>query len=221
MKVLKGIELIQGSNEDSNIYVIDGEIIVDTGTGKLFLEHKNEIAEKFDAKNIVSIINTHSHFDHTGGNKKFRDWLKASIYCHAMDRDSIEKGDTLAKLFGETPKTVTIDNTIEDGDLIRTKNFSFYVIHTQGHTQGSICLYEKNKKILISGDTLFENGIGRTDFPGGNEKEMINSIKKLSNLDINYLLPGHGQLKMTGVNFYIKSVLNLLTKNRISYVDRV
>jgi len=209
MQVFNGILLMGGVGYDSNIYLIDGEVIVDTGTGSFFNEIKEEIENcGYNVEKIKTIINTHCHFDHTGGDKKFRDWLKAEIAIGKGDKKAMETGEgTLAEAFGETARSITIDRTLKNGDKIKTKHFEFTVISTPGHTPGSICLYEKNKKILISGDTLFENGIGRTDYPGGDKKEMIKSIKKLSKLDILYLLPGHGMPKMGGVGFLIKQIL--------------
>jgi hydroxyacylglutathione hydrolase len=71
---------------------------------------------------------------------------------------------------------------------------SFEVIQTPGHSPGSICLYWPDKKILFTGDVVFNQGIGRTDLPGGNGKELKESIKKISRLDAEYLLPGHGDI---------------------------
>ena len=208
MQVLKDITLMGGVGYDSNIYIIDGEVIVDTGTGLFFPEIKEEIDNRFDKKKIRSIVNTHCHYDHTGGNKSFRDWLKAELLVHEEDKKAAESGEgTLSKFFEKTAKVVTMDKALRAGQKIKTKNFSFDVLHTPGHSPGSICLYDRKNKILISGDTLFEDGIGRTDLPGGNKKDMFSSLEKLSKLQINVLLPGHGMPKMSGVNFFIKQML--------------
>jgi len=207
MQVVKGIYLIKGYGYDSNVYLIDESMLVDTGTGNSFTEMKRAIEEKCDKNKIKTIINTHSHFDHAGGDKKFRDWLKAEIIIHENDKDALENGDNLAEMFSMASRTTTVDRTLRDKSLLKTDNFNFEVVHTPGHTPGSICLYEKSKKILISGDTLFEDGIGRTDLPGGNRDDMRKSLEKLSKLDINYLLPGHGEPKIGGINFLVKQVL--------------
>ncbi len=210
MQVLKGVYVFGGVGYDSNIYLIDGEIIIDTGTGDYFPEIKNEIISMgFDPAEIHTIVNTHSHFDHSGGCKKFRDWLKgkAIIAIHGNDRSALEHGETLAEMFGTTPKVVTVDVSLSDKDVLRTKHFNLEVIHTPGHTPGSVCLYDKKKKVLFSGDTLFEDGFGRTDYPGGSDEEMIRSLKRLSRLDAEYLLPGHGNPKIGGIKFLIKQIL--------------
>ena len=208
MQPIKGIHVWSGSGFDSNVYLVDGELLVDTGTGDFFTEVKNEITTMgVDASQIRTIINTHHHYDHTGGDKKFRDWLKANIAIHVADRAPLEHGETLAELFAKSAKSVTADVSLEDGDVIRTKNFNLEIVHTPGHTPGSICLYERKRKFLISGDTLFADGFGRTDYPGGSSEDMKNSLKKIGKLDIQYLFPGHGGIKVGGVEFLIKQIL--------------
>ncbi|MBI5347185.1 MAG: MBL fold metallo-hydrolase [Candidatus Aenigmarchaeota archaeon] len=218
MQVYKNIILMGGVGYDCNTYLIDGEVLVDTGTGIFFSQMKEEIeAMGYDLNHIRTIINTHCHFDHSGGNKKFRDWLKAKIAIHEDDKEAVETGSgTLAHLFGQTSKTVTMDEVLENGDKIRTENFIFEVLSTPGHTPGSICLYEKNKKILISGDTLFESSTGRTDYPGGSKIDMKKSLEKLSKLNAIYLLPGHGMPKIGGVSFLTKQML--FGRNRAEFI---
>ncbi|MEM7816878.1 MAG: MBL fold metallo-hydrolase [Candidatus Aenigmatarchaeota archaeon] len=214
MQVYKGIILTGGIGYDSNIYLIDNEVLVDTGTGIFFNEIKEELENlKIDLKGIHTIINTHCHFDHSGGDKSFRDLCKAEIAIHEEDKEALETGEgTLAELFGKKQKAVTVDRVLKEGDKIKTKNFNFVVISTPGHTKGSICLYEKNKKILISGDTIFADSIGRTDFPTGNQESLLKSLKKLSKLNIMYLLPGHGIPKVGGIYFLLKQMISRLER---------
>lgn len=209
MQVYKGILLTDGIGFDSNVYLIDNEILIDTGTGVFFNQIKEELENlKIDAKEIHMIVNTHCHFDHVGADKNFRDLCKAEIAIHRDDKKALETGrGTLAELFGKKLRTITVDKVLEDGDKIKTKNFSFRVISTPGHTRGSICLYESRKKILISGDTLFADGIGRSDLPNGDRKALKESLKRLSKLDIVYLLPGHGMPKINGIDFLFKQIL--------------
>lgn len=214
MQVFKGIMLMGGVGYDCNLYLIDKELIVDTGTGIFFPEMKEEIELMYDISKITNIVNTHCHFDHTGGNKKFRDWLKVEIAVHEDDKKALETGiGTMAEAFGEKARTVTVDRALKDGDKIKTTNFNFEVISTPGHTLGSICLYERKKKILISGDTIFEDGVGRTDFPGSDRDQLYKSLKRLSGLPIDYLLPGHGMPKIGGINFMIKQSIVVSKEN--------
>jgi hydroxyacylglutathione hydrolase len=207
MNVIKEIEIIPGVGKGSNVYVIDNELIVDSGTGEFFTEAKEQIIRSCNTSRIRKIIATHSHHDHSGGLKKFRDWLKVEIYAHPADSKSLERGiGTYAELFSAKPRIVTVDNKLHGGSKIKTENFTFTVLHTPGHTLGSICLYEPERKILISGDTLLDNGAGGTAH-GGDSNDLKASIKALSEIHINYLLPGHGRPKISGVNFHIKQIL--------------
>lgn len=210
MHVYKGILLTGGVGSDSNIYIIDNEIIVDAGTGAFFSVIKENLENGgFNPREIKNIINTHCHFDHTGGDQKFRDLCKAKIMIHKNDSKALETGKgMMSEVFNEVPRVVTVDKTLKDGDVIKTKSFAWQVLSTPGHTPGSICLYEPKKKILISGDTIFSDGIGRTDLPGGDHKALKESLKKISNLKVDYLFPGHGMPKMSGVDFLIKQLVN-------------
>ncbi len=97
------------------------------------------------------------------------------------------------KLFGESFEMPIISRVLGKGEELTTKNYTFKVLHTPGHTPGSICLYDEKKGVLISGNTFFGFCIGRTDLPGGSEKDLFNSLKTLSSLSIELLLPGHGE----------------------------
>jgi len=205
---MKGVVFILGTGGGSNIYVIDGELVVDAGTGEFFQETKDAIQNNIGISRLKTIINTHCHYDHSGGDKKLRDWLGAVICAHEKDRKSLETGNgTQANFFRAVSRSVTVDRKLRDGGKINTRNFSFEVVHTPGHTPGSICLYEREKRILISGDTLFEDGVGRTDLEGGDRSELRKSLERLAELPITHLLPGHGMPRSNGINFYIKQLL--------------
>ncbi|MBI2971085.1 MAG: MBL fold metallo-hydrolase [Candidatus Aenigmarchaeota archaeon] len=203
MRILKGIEQL-AFGSDPAIYLIDNELLIDTGSGLFFQEAKQELEQQL--LDVKTIVNTHGHFSHCGANKKFRDWLKAELACHKDDKEAIEGGGSLA-VPGSTPKMVTVDRTLKEGSVIRTINFTFEVVHTPGHSPGSICLYDKAKHVLVSGDTLFENGVGRTDLPGGSMPVLLDSLRKLSGYKIAYLLPSHGDVKIGGVEFLVKQMI--------------
>lgn len=213
MLIYKNIHMIPAVESECNVYVIDGEMIVDTGTGKFFAQMKNEIESSIDTSKIKTIVNTHYHFDHTGAGKKFRDWLGAEICIHPKDKDYMENGNTLAEMFGQRSRITTVDRLLREKNILKTQNFRFEVLHTPGHTPGSICLYDREKKILISGDTIFEDTFGRTDMPGGSMEDIMRSLKRLSDMKISYLFPGHGGIKFGGVDFVIKQVMTLKHKS--------
>ncbi len=186
MKKFNDITMIEGIGFDSNIYLFD-DVIVDTGTGENFEYVLNSIKNAgFNiAEDIKRIVNTHCHFDHTGGNHFFN----AKIAIHEKDAPALENGDinaTAAYMFGKLLEPAKVDFHLKEGDKIN----DFEVIHTPGHTIGGICLYDG--ETLISGDTVFaDGGFGRFDI-GGDISMLKASIEKLSELDVESLLPGHG-----------------------------
>lgn len=213
MYVCKGVEIIPGGQDDCNMYLLDGEILVDTGTGMFFSEAKEAFKDK-DISRIKLIVNTHYHFDHTGGNKKFRDWLKADVAIHTADKKYLQTGQTLAELWNQKDKVITVDRTLRHGNVLKTDKGKFEVISTPGHTPGSICLYEKERRILITGDTLFDGAVGRTDLPGGDLSAMMESLQRLLDFPAGYLLPGHGEVKIGGIDFLIKQMMARINKTK-------
>lgn len=186
MEKINNVFCIEGFGSDSNSYLI-GDILVDTGIGanKEYLPQKiKEIG--FNIDDITMIVNTHCHYDHVGGNYLFPN---AEVAIHEKDAPFIKiESDpmTAGFLFGKSIQRHDVDIELKENDKIA----NFEVIHTPGHTHGGISLWDG--KILISGDTVFTNGgFGRLDI-GGNATEMTFSLEKLSKLDVEYLLPGHG-----------------------------
>jgi hydroxyacylglutathione hydrolase len=196
MEVSKGIHLFAGISGSSNTYLIDEEILIDPGieefSGKLSEAIKSI---GFDLKKINLIIDTHGHYDHSSANSFFKNLTGAKICAHKLDTEKIETGlGSAYEFFSAKPESSKIDRFLEDGEIIKTKNHTFKTIHTPGHTSGSICLYDEKNKILISGDTIFSDGFGRTDLPTGSEKEMADSLRKIEKLGAKILLPGHGEI---------------------------
>ncbi len=207
MRVYNNIYLLNGVGFDSNVYIVDGELIVDTGSGMFFQETVDEMMFlRLDPRKIKLIINTHHHFDHTGADKLFRDISGADIAIHEADRENLEKGETNAEIFGSRAKAVTASRILRDGDIISTRNFTFEVIHTPGHTNGSICLYERSRKILFSGDTLLSDGMANYE-PGYDGDLLKDSLEALLDLRVMYLFPGHGNPKIGGVSLLINKIL--------------
>lgn len=187
------VTMIKLSDIDSNIYLI-GDTIIDSGTGFNYTRLKslmNILKSPMDSINWI--INTHCHFDHTGGNGYF---LKAKIAAHEIDAKVIESGDkelSAADFFDGNPHPKKIDKKLKDGDVIKAGSLELEVIHTPGHTHGSICLYDKKNQFLFSGDTVFENAIGRVDFRNSDPTAMQSSLQKLAKLKVKKIFPGHGK----------------------------
>jgi hydroxyacylglutathione hydrolase len=191
LEKINDIVMIEGMGYDSNIYIFE-DIIVDTGTGDNIQYIKDSIkAADILVDDLSLIVNTHNHYDHIGGNRCF----DLEVAMHREDAKAIEEGNdeaTVASMFGRSMKGMKVDRKLEEGDKIH----DFNVLHTPGHTKGGICLY--NDEILISGDTVFAGGgCGRMDI-GGDINDMKESLKRLSQLDVEYLLPGHGQWTRDG-----------------------
>ena len=142
---------------------------------------------------VVYVIDTHGHPDHVCGNRKLKEGTGAEIVMHEDDDDFFSQ-PTIKSYFSMLglEQSPPVDLRVKEGDSISFGDVSLEVIHTPGHTPGGVCLY--NKPDLITGDTLFVGGIGRTDFPGGSHQDLISSIRnKLLILPSETTVwPGHG-----------------------------
>lgn len=211
---------VSGRNYDSNIFVIIGKIpsIIDTGTGFNSGE-VIEIIKKFtDPSTIKQIILTHDHFDHVGGTLDILQESNgnAQILAHKNAVNKLEKGESsFARMLGGVMPKIQVDTPLSDGEDIILGDEEFDVLHTPGHSLGSICLYSKKSRSLISGDTIFAHGdFGRYDLPGGDFNALIKSIERLSALDVKYLYPGHGPIvEGYGKDHVLNSLRNIQSMN--------
>jgi len=143
---------------------------------------------------VKMIVITHAHIDHIGGAEHLRAFTGAPVYMHEADKTLSDRLDMQAGWLGvETPKDPGIDRPAHEGDIIRAGSVEAHVLHTPGHTPGSISLYLPLESRVIAGDTLFEGSIGRTDLPGGDEAQIVRSIRaKLYTLpEDTIVFPGH------------------------------
>ncbi len=184
---------------DSNIGFLDcGEhkVLIDTGTGMFTSKLEEDllgVGVSLDA--ITDIVLTHSHIDHVGGVIPLLEEGTPKIHAHKAEADMINSGDmslTLSETFGAEIPPFKIEGVVEDGDIIDFGEIKLKVLHTPGHSAGSMCLYLEEQSIIFTGDTLFSGGsFGRVDFPTGNPKELVESLKRLSEINFNIALPGH------------------------------
>jgi len=150
---------------------------------------------------LRQILVTHAHIDHVGGALKLKRLTGAPIFLNEKDLPLLKMMEAQAAWLGtSTPETAPPDENLADGLVVGLARYPAQVIHTPGHTQGSVCLHFAPLKVLIAGDTLFAGSIGRTDLPGGNFDQIIDSIH--SNLlalpGETQVLPGHGPATTIG-----------------------
>lgn len=182
------------SVNNCNSYLIDGDIplIIDPGLSPFVEKLVSKIeADNISQEKIKLIVLTHSHPDHIHGISKFLD-LKITLSKEEYQFLSNE-GQHIYSLFGINVPNFPVEFFLTNGDFNTGKN-SLKIFLTPGHSPGSICIYHPKKKALITGDLVFEEGVGRVDFPGGDIEQLHKSINLISKLDIEYLLPGHGNI---------------------------
>lgn len=171
--------------------------LVGCGTGKTGViidpgDESQRIIEQCKATGIKPemILLTHGHIDHTNAAGELRDYFGCTVLCHALDEGMVASAGS--GIWGLERRPCQVDRTISDGEVVTVGGIGLEVIHTPGHTKGSVCF--KLDRILFSGDTLFRGSIGRTDLPGGSEEEIFKSLKqRLAMLDPDIIVyPGHG-----------------------------
>jgi len=203
--------LVVGPLEE-NTYIIGDEttkqaIVIDPG------DEPDRIMDviKENGLEVNAIICTHAHFDHIGAAGDIKDKTGAKILIHQDDLETYGLARDQAAFWGyavdDLPRP---DSFLEEGDAIKAGNLSFTVMHTPGHSRGGICLYGEG--IVITGDTIFQGSVGRTDFPGGSIEKLRESFKRLLELPENtQVLSGHGPETTIGrektSNFFVHELL--------------
>jgi len=187
MEIKKNIYKIHG---EGNVYLITKPepFVIDTGS---YTERENiltKISEIIDPKKITAVLLTHMHYDHSGNVNLFP---KAKIYAHKKELEDY-KEDTGYFFFGKVPPE--IEHALKKLEPLPKKIFGLRIEEVPGHTRGSVYLVDDKEKLLFSGDTVFHNGIGRTDLKNSEPEKMMESIKKIyeeirtKKLE---LMPGH------------------------------
>jgi hydroxyacylglutathione hydrolase len=183
----------------ANSYVYD-TILIDAGVLPMAIKPFRD--------QINSIVLTHCHFDHTARVKEIAHMCKAKVAIHKNDaRGLVDDLQSLSMHFGSHSPGIVPDIVLGEGDIIG----ELTVLHTPGHTPGSICLWSERDHVLISGDTVFSDGcFGRYDFPGGSRMELARSLDRLSLLDVEGLYPGHGEPVEQGGSRHIIAAQELM-----------
>jgi glyoxylase-like metal-dependent hydrolase (beta-lactamase superfamily II) len=172
-------------------------IVIDPG------DDIDRVVAALDKHNLTlkQIVITHAHIDHVGGAMKLKKLTGAPILLNENDAVLLKMLDIQAAWVGmKSPGAVVIDSSLNSGDQISVGSLSGNVIHTPGHTEGSVCIYFPAHQKLIAGDTLFAGSIGRTDLPGGSMDKIMRSLHRevLALPDETVVVPGHGELTTIG-----------------------
>jgi hydroxyacylglutathione hydrolase len=189
---MKVLHLVTGPIA-TNVWVLGDErtreaIAIDTATPSVHWLTKQLSDEGWALRFIVS---THRHWDHIGDNAEAVVATGATLAVHIADRHGLEQPDPMSAPFEVPPSVPALD--LAEGSRIRFGDVDLTVLHTPGHTEGSVCLLGNDDHVLITGDTLFVGGWGRTDLPGGSDEAIIESLARLAGLEDGLtVLPGHG-----------------------------
>jgi hydroxyacylglutathione hydrolase len=150
---------------------------------------------------VKQILVTHAHIDHIAGAARLKQLTGAPVLYNQRDLPLVKMMDIQAGWLGmATPEVHAPDDTLDDGRIIAISGLSGNILHTPGHTQGSVCLHLPTQSLLLAGDTLFAGSVGRTDLPGGDGPMLIRSIHErlLPLPDETVVIPGHGQRTTIG-----------------------
>lgn len=170
-------------------------IVTDGATGESLLVDVGVVNPEYlaalEGKNIKAILLTHCHFDHISGVEQVKRLTGARVYIHESEQEDLQKPEWNLSSMEGRPVSAAADRTYRDGDVLPFAGHKIKVLHTPGHSRGSVCLLLMEH--LFSGDTLFLNSIGRTDFPTSSPSDMTASLEKLKALSGDYkVYPGHG-----------------------------
>jgi hydroxyacylglutathione hydrolase len=206
------IKRIVNGKWEENCYIVSNEtstVIIDPGgnAGQV-----TDHIRMHDLK-VLAIINTHAHFDHIGAVAELAELYDCPFYLHSGDQRLLRSANLYMTLFlGEKPITIPkVDFFLDKiASTLVFDNLTIEVLHTPGHTDGSVCFLTGSN--LFTGDTLLKGAIGRLDLPGGNKEKMIASLHTMANLPGNLVIyPGHGEESSLSAEFHSnESLINLL-----------
>lgn len=147
-----------------------------------------------------AILLTHGHFDHIGAVQALKETYQIPVYAHEAEQELLENAQYNLSAMFQGANTIRLDEMLSDRQILKAAGFTLQVLHTPGHTAGSVCYYLEKEKLLFSGDTIFAGSVGRTDFPTGNMSTLLNSVKEviLKLPDDVEIYPGHGEQTNVG-----------------------
>lgn len=196
-EIVQNCFLLVPKGNSCNSFLLRGEkkiVLIDSGLQSEAKQLRFNIMEtRLKTKDITLILHTHCHSDHFSADALFEN---AKIRCHKLDALFLKNKDSIATTsnFFSADFFPEISSFLRKGETINLGNFKLKVLFTPGHTAGSVCFLETKNKILFSGDTLFNAGVGRTDLPTGSAKQLLASLALLEKTDFEILCPGHGNI---------------------------
>jgi glyoxylase-like metal-dependent hydrolase (beta-lactamase superfamily II) len=209
------VHFIMGLGFDANVFFIEAEkpVIIDAGTGRNIEGVVKEIEQHIDAKAIDSVILTHRHIDHVGGAAELSKICDSQLYASIDEAPPLQQGDRTTT--GSTMFNIPLDkldvSILNYNDSFDLGDEKLKILHTPGHTVGSISLFHEKTGSLFSGDTVFTGGgVGRWDFETGSYKQLLASIEMLKDLGPKNLYPGHGPYAEGDATEHIETSLKFL-----------
>ncbi|MEM4576517.1 MAG: MBL fold metallo-hydrolase [Candidatus Nezhaarchaeales archaeon] len=199
MKLKSGLYYYPETGFTSNSYLIENDvrILVDPGHHNHFRDLAELMREDgFELKDLDWVIVTHAHVDHCGAVHEIQKLFKVKVAMHEAEKEYLyESSERIHRLIGEVLIPFVVDYWIKGDKSVGLENLNLDIVvfHTPGHTPGSISIYSPSQKYLITGDLIFQGGVGRTDL-GGNSNLLKRSIEQVSQLNVEMLLPGHGPI---------------------------
>jgi len=200
------VHKVSGAAYDGNVYLVMAKRPILVDAGMVAEPTLKNIKKYVDPKEIETIVLTHCHHDHAGAVPKLKEATGAKVLLDQKEAGCI--GDDFASvsyLFGQEAPEFKLDGFLAEGQVLDLGDWKLEVLETPGHSEGSICLYERTDKVLFSGDTVFPDGnIGRTDMFGGSTENLVKSIERLTKLDVRIMYPGHMEVTDRDVNRQIQ-----------------
>jgi hydroxyacylglutathione hydrolase len=204
---------LKGEDTSSHSYLIRGDyknVLIDSGVDKNFSKLRQRLLEVgLKLRDVDIVVNTHEHFDHIGANRYFQDYALIAAHRFAATKITVEDRYVTMYESGDLNEpSLKVHLWLENRFRFDLGNYNLEVVHTPGHTSGSICLYEFSRRILFTGDTVFAGGTLSYIGESGSIGDYINSISLLATRRINELYPGHGEVSKTPDEDMEKAILN-------------
>jgi len=191
------------------------KVLIDSGISQHFNFLTKDLKDiGVDTRSLNMIINTHEHVDHFGANRYLQE--RDPILAHRYAATKIVSADDevmLCRAHGEDPTGYQVNMWLENLNVLDLGDWFLKVLHTPGHTSGSLCIYEPRRKVLISGDTVFARGTISDISSSGSYGEYINSLARLNTMKIDLLLPGHGAISVDVEEDIEKAIENARRKH--------